>query len=76
MKNINKHCNDVSSGASLDFECDECERKFTTKQERNIHKTMTHKKENEKKEDIMKRNRSLEENTINCNECKDCNYTI
>ena len=44
------HCNDVSSGAKVDFECDECERKFTTKPLRNRHKTVTHKKENEKKE--------------------------
>ena len=27
----NKHSDDVSSGAGLEFECDECERKFTKK---------------------------------------------
>ena len=75
MKNINKHCNNISSGASLNLECDECDRKFTTKQGRNRHKTVGHKKENEKRDEVMKRNRSLEEKTINCNECKECNYT-
>ena len=39
MKDTNKHCNDVSSGAEMKFECDECDRKFTTKQGRSRHKT-------------------------------------
>jgi hypothetical protein len=44
MFDTKKHCNDVSSGAKVEFECDECDRKFTTKQGRNRHKTMTHTK--------------------------------
>ena len=54
--------NDVNSGAIVEFECDECERKFTTKQGRSRHKTVTHKKEIERKEELMKRARSVEEN--------------
>ena len=70
-----KHCNDISSGANVDFECDECDRRFKTKQGRSRHKTMTHKKgkENEKKEEIMKRTRSVPEksnsNNFSCNGC-------
>ena len=68
------HCNDVSSGAKVDFECDECERKFTTKPGRNRHKTVTHKKENEKKEELMKRTRSVEEKPNSDNKCEECSY--
>ena len=52
-----------ASGAVLDFDCDECDRKFTTKQGRNRHKTMTHTKprENNKKVDVLKRTRSIAE---------------
>ena len=71
----NKHCNDVSSGAKVEFECDECERKFTTKQGRSRHKTITHKKEKEKKEELMKRARSVqEEKTNSSNICEECSY--
>ena len=71
MKDSNKHCNDVSSGAKIEFECDECGRRFTTKQGRTRHKTMTHKKNN----GIVKRNRSVgEKSNSNHFECEDCNY--
>ena len=45
------------SGAVLEYDCDECDRQFTTKQGRNRHKTMTHTKakENNKKEEVLKR---------------------
>ena len=70
MKDNNKHCNDVSSGAEMKFECDECDRKFTTKQGRSRHKTGTHKKEN-----MIKRERSVEEkNSFSHFECNYCNY--
>ena len=61
MLDTKKHCNDVSSGAWVEFNCDECDRKFTTKQGRNLHKTVIHKKTKDKKEDIIKRNRSVED---------------
>ena len=72
-----KHCNDVSSGAKAEFECDECERKFNTKQGRNRHKTMTHtKKENKKKEEMTKRTRSVPEKSDSSNyKCKECTYS-
>ena len=74
MKDSNKHCNDVSSGAKLEFECDECERSFTTKQGRSRHKTVTHK--NEKKEELMKRARSVKEEKPNSsNLCEECSYS-
>ena len=72
MKNINKNCG--SPGASLNFECDECDRKFTTKQGMNRHKTVTHKKVNEKKEEIMKRARSEQEKMDSSNKCEVCDY--
>ena len=77
MKDSNKHCNDVSSGAKVEFECDECDRKFTTKQGRNRHKTMTHtRKENKKKEEIIKRTRSVPEKADSSNyKCKDSTYS-
>ena len=51
MFDTQKQCNDVSSGERVEYNCDECERKFTTKQGRSRHKTMTHtRKENVKKE--------------------------
>ena len=77
MFDTKKHCNDVSSGAKVEFECDECDRKFTTKQGRSRHKTMTHtKKENKKKEEMMKRTRSVPEKTNSINfKCKECAYS-
>ena len=70
-----KHCNDVSSGALVSFECDECERTFTTKQGRTRHKTVTHKKENVKREEMLKRARSVAEKTNICNFiCEFCSY--
>ena len=59
-----KHCNDVSSGALVSFECDECERTFTTKQGRTRHKTVTHKKENVKKEEMLKQAQSVADKQI------------
>ena len=60
----------------LEFECDECDRKFSTKQGRNRHKTMTHTKprENNKKEDVLKRLQSIAEKT-NSNSCVKCSYS-
>ena len=76
MFNTNKHCNDVSSGAKEEFYCDECDRTFTTKSGRNRHKTVTHKKEKEKKDDMMKRTRSIpEKNNSNNFRCNECNYS-
>ena len=69
-----KHCNDISSGAKVEFECDECDRIFTTKSGRSRHKTVTHKKETEKKEELMKRTRSVEEKPNPANKCEECNY--
>ena len=74
MKNINKKYNVGSPGASLNFECNECDRKFTTKQGMNRHKTVAHKKENDKKEEMMKRARSVEEKIDSSNKCEVCNY--
>ena len=66
------HCND----AKVEFACDECDRKFTTKSGRSRHKSTTHRKETVKKEDIMKRTRSVPEKTNSSNfKCKDCTYT-
>ena len=76
MFDTNKHCNDVSSGAKVEFECDECERKFTTKQGRSLHKTVTHKKEKEKKGEMIKRIRSVEVRNNSTNfKCNNCNYS-
>ena len=77
MSDANKPSNDVSSGAKVEFECDECNRKFTTKQGRNRHKTMTHtRKENKKKEEMIKRTRSVPEKADSSNyKCKDCTYS-
>ena len=73
---LNKHCNDVSSGAKEEFYCDECDRTFTTKSGRNRHKTVTHKKEKEKKDDMMKRTRSIpQKNNSNNFRCNDCTYS-
>jgi hypothetical protein len=70
------HCNDVSSGAKEEFACDECDRIFSTKSGRSRHKSTTHKKDNVKKEEIMKRNRSVPEKSNSSNfKCKDCTYT-
>ena len=79
MFNTKNHCNDVSSGApgaKEEFYCDECDRIFKTKSGRNRHKTVTHKKEKEKKDDMMKRTRSIPQknNSINFR-CNDCNYS-
>ena len=65
-----------ASGAVLDFECDECERKFSTKQGRTRHKTMTHTKprENNKKVDALKRTRSIAEKNSS-NSCVKCSYS-
>ena len=66
------HCKDVSSGAKIEFECDECERKFTTKPGRTRHKTVTHSKNNGN----VKRNRSVgEKSNLNQFVCEDCNYS-
>ena len=76
MLDTKKHCNDVSSGAWVEFNCDECDRKFTTKQGRNLHKTVIHKKTKDKKEDIIKRNRSVEDKPAVSNfKCDDCHYS-
>ena len=74
MKDSNKHCIDVSSGAKIEFECDECDRKFTTKPGRTRHKTVTHTKN--KNKEIVKRNRSVGgKSDVNLFECEDCNYS-
>ena len=71
---VNKHCNDVSSGAVLKFECEECGRKFTTKPGCNRHKTVAHK--NVIKEEMLKRARSVQDKTNACNfKCELCSYT-
>ena len=77
MFDTQKHGNDVSSGEKVEYDCDECERKFTTKQGRSRHKTMTHtRKENLKKEEVMKRNRSVQEKSNSSNfKCDECAYS-
>ena len=56
------------------FECEECERSFTTKQGRNLHVTMKHRKAEEKaKKKTMKRERSVEQKGDKC-KCKLCDY--
>jgi hypothetical protein len=40
----------------------------------NRHKTVAHKKENEKKEEMMKRARSVDEKIDSSNKCEVCNY--
>ena len=55
----------------MKFECDECGRKFTSKQGRTRHKTVTHKKER-----FIKRERSVQEkNNFGTFKCDFCNYT-
>ena len=55
------------------FECDECDRKFTTKQGKNMHKTKTHTKQ---KDEAMKRARSLHEKTnLSDFQCDKCTYS-
>ena len=67
---VNKHCKD--SGAVLKFVCEECGRKFTTKQGCNRHKTVAHKKEKDPKElnqpkvETLKRERSVEDQNKIC----------
>ena len=63
-------------GNGLEYDCDECERKFTTKQGRTRHKTMTHTKvkENKKQEEVLKRARSIAEEN-NSNNCVKCSYS-
>ena len=74
-----------STKKDFQFKCDECERSFTTKQGRSLHKTVKHKKENEqkniekkettKKQQRTKRMRSVEEKTLTMSfKCKECNY--
>ena len=65
-------------GAKVEFNCDECERTFTTKQGRNRHKTMTHTRQKEKKEkeNQMKRTRSVPEKSNSSNfKCNSCPYS-
>ena len=68
---VNKHSKDVNSGAVLNFECEECGRKFTTKPGCSRHKPVVH-----KKDEILKRARSVEDKTKVCNfKCEHCSYT-
>ena len=61
----------MSNTKTLDFECEECKRRFNTKQGMNQHKTKTHRKVG--REENMKRMRS-EEKQLEKIKCKNCAY--
>ena len=61
----------MSNTKTLDFECEECKRRFNTKQGMNQHKTKTHRKAG--RAENMKRMRS-EEKQLEKIKCKNCAY--
>ena len=61
----------MSNPKTFDFECDECDRSFKTKQGMNQHKTKMHRKAD--REENMKRMRS-EEKQVGKIKCKNCAY--